>query len=110
MDRNELEKLAERYQQKADRAFENYQDTGLRRYDTERNNMEDLAEAMRMAANAADEHAEYTNMRGSLAGFVNTAQNIKCTTNQDDRVKLVDKLVEDLLAYGRMHSWIAMKG
>ena len=24
--------------------------------------------------------------------------------------KLVDKLVEDLLAYGRMHNWIAMKG
>lgn len=47
---------------------------------------------------------------GSLAGFVNAAQNIKCTTDQDDRVKLVDKLVEDLLAYGRMHSWIAMKG
>ena len=85
MDRSELEKLAERYQQKADRAFENYQDTGLRRYDTERNNMEDLADALRMAANAADEHA-------------------------DDRVKLVDKLVEDLLAYGRMHNWIAMKG
>ena len=53
MDRSELEKLAERYQQKADRAFENYQDTGLRRYDTERNNMEDLADALRMAANAA---------------------------------------------------------
>lgn len=34
MDRSELEKLAERYQQRADRAFENYQDTGLRRYDT----------------------------------------------------------------------------
>lgn len=47
---------------------------------------------------------------GSLAEFVNAAQNIKCTTDQDDRVKLVDKLVEDLLAYGRMHNWIAMKG
>ena len=73
-------------------------------------NMEDLADALRMAANAADEHAEHTNMRGSLAEFVNAAQNIKCTTDQDDRVKLVDKLVEDLLAYGRMHNWIAMKG
>lgn len=72
--------------------------------------MEDLADALRMAANAADEHVEYTNMRGSLAEFVNAAQNIKCTTDQDDSVKLVDKLVEDLLAYGRMHSWIAMKG
>lgn len=106
MNRNELEKLAERYQQRADRAFENYQETGIKRYDTERNNMEDLADALRMAANAADEHVEYTNMRGSLAEFVNAAQNIKCTTDQDDRVKLV----EDLLAYGRMHSWIAMKG
>ncbi len=110
MDKKTLEALAERYQKRADHAFENYQETGIKRYDTERNNMEDLADALRMAANAADEHAEYTNMRGSLAGFVNAAQNIKCTTDQDDRVKLVDKLVEDLLAYGRMHSWIAMKG
>lgn len=110
MDKKTLEALAERYQKRADHAFENYQETGIKRYDTERNNMEDLADALRMAANAADEHAEYTNMRGSLAGFVNAAQNIKCTTEQDDRVKLVDKLVEDLLAYGWMHSWIAMKG
>lgn len=110
MDRSELEKLAERYQQRADRAFENYRDTGLRRYDTECNNMEDLAEAMRMAANAADEHAEYTNMRGSIAAFVATALSIKCTANQDDRAALIDKLVEDLLAYGRMRSWIAAKG
>lgn len=110
MDRSELEELAERYQQRADRAFESYQYTGLRRYDAERARMEDLAEAMRMAANAADEHAEYTNMRGSIAVFVAIALSIKCTTNQDDRAELIDKLVEDLLAYGRMHSWIAMKG
>lgn len=64
MDGNELEKLAERYQQRADRAFENYQETGIKRYDTERNNMEDLADALRMAANAADEHAAYVGMRG----------------------------------------------
>lgn len=44
-----------------------------------------------------------------FAKFYSDAEN-KCTTDQDDRVKLVDKLVEDLLAYGRMHNWIAMKG
>ena len=55
MDKKTLEALAERYQKRADHAFENYQETGIKRYDTERNNMEDLADALRMAANAADE-------------------------------------------------------
>lgn len=59
MDKKTLETLAERYQKRADRAFENYQETGIKRYDTERNNMEDLADALRMAANAADEHNAY---------------------------------------------------
>lgn len=106
MDRSELEKLAERYQQKADRAFENYQDTGLRRYDTERNNMEDLADALRMAANAADEHNAYVGMRGAFVGLVTIAQEIELAADEESREELADKLVKDLLSYGRMYHWI----
>lgn len=106
MDRSELEKLAERYQQRADRAFENYQDTGLRRYDTERNNMEDLADALRMAANAADEHNAYVGMSGAFVGLVTIAQEIELAADEESREELADKLVKDLLSYGRMYHWI----
>lgn len=106
MNRNELEKLAERYQQRADRAFENYQETGIKRYDTERNNMEDLADALRMAANAADEHNAYVGMRGAFVGLVTIAQKIELAADEESREELVYKLLKDLLAYGRMYHWI----
>ena len=34
MDKKKLMELAERYQHKADTAFQNYQETGITRYDT----------------------------------------------------------------------------
>lgn len=106
MDRKTLEALAERYQKRADRAFENYQETGIKRYDTERNNMENLADALRMAANAADEHADYVGMRGSFAGLVTIAQNIELAADKEGREELIDELVKSLLTYGRMYHWI----
>lgn len=41
MDKKKLMELAERYQCKADTAFQNYQETGITRYDTARRNNED---------------------------------------------------------------------
>lgn len=106
MDKKTLEALAERYQKRADHAFENYQETGIKRYDTERNNMEDLADALRMAANAADEHNAYVGMRGSFVGLVTIAQKIELAEDEKSREELADKLVKDLLSYGRMYHWI----
>lgn len=42
MDKDKLYKLAERYQNKADTAYNAYQETGITRYDTARRNNEDL--------------------------------------------------------------------
>lgn len=106
MDKKSLNNLAERYQKRADRAFERYQETGIKHYDTERNKMKDLADALRMAANAADDHAELVAVRGSLVGFVTNAQKIKFAADKESREELVDNLVESLLAYGRMKCWI----
>ena len=47
MDKKKLMELAERYQCKADTAFQNYQETGITRYDTARRNNEDMAEALK---------------------------------------------------------------
>lgn len=67
MKREELEKLAEKYQQKADKAFQNYQETGMTRYDREHRTNEDLAEALRMAARAADDSSRLVDLRVTLA-------------------------------------------
>ena len=76
MNRNELEKLAERYQAKADKAYMNYQETGISRYDRERRNNEDLADALRMAAAASDDHAQLISIRCDLAGLAAKAENL----------------------------------
>ena len=67
MDKEKLYKLAERYQNKADTAYNAYQETGITRYDTARRNNEDLAEAIRAAAAASDEHNELVHLRGNMA-------------------------------------------
>lgn len=48
----ELDALVEKYEAKAARAYQNYQETGITRYDREHRNADDLASAMRMAASA----------------------------------------------------------
>ena len=67
MDKKKLMELAERYQRKADAAFQNYQETGITRYDTARRNNEDMAEALRMAASAKEDHDRMIHLRGVLS-------------------------------------------
>ena len=66
MTKDKLEKLAEQYQRKADAAYENYQETGITRYNTARRNNEDMADALRMAAAAKDDHDKMICLRHEL--------------------------------------------
>lgn len=66
MTKVEIIALAERWQTKADRAMERYQEDGLARHNREREQAEDLAEALRIAANAADDHDELISLRGAV--------------------------------------------
>lgn len=66
MTKVELIALAERWQTKADRAMERYQEDGLPRHNREREQAQDLADALRVAANAADDHSELISLRGAV--------------------------------------------
>ena len=66
MTKVELIALAERWQTKADRAMERYQEDGLARHNREREQAQDLADALRVAANAADDHSELISLRGAV--------------------------------------------
>ena len=74
MKREDLGKLAAKYQEKADRAYQNYQETGITRYNRERRNAEDMAEALRAAANAADEHVLLGHIRAEFVWYAGRAE------------------------------------
>lgn len=107
MDKKDLEALAEKYQKKADEKYMLYQETGLTRYDTEYRKNDDLAAAMRMAADAEEDHAALIAMRGMVSSFASSAAEAKrAGLSEAEREKIIDALLRDLIAYGRMNGLI----
>lgn len=96
LSKDELEKLAAKYQDKADRAYRNYQETGVSRYDRERRNAEDMAEALRAAANAAEEHSALGSIRGEFLWIAGQAD--KALAENAPREKLAE-ILEGVVSY-----------
>lgn len=97
MNRNDLELLAEKYQMKADRAYRNYQETGITKYDRERRQNEDLADAMRMAAAASDDHHALIHLRGAVASLASEAKHIEFVPD-DQKPKALEALRKNLIS------------
>lgn len=66
MTKVEIAVLAEHWQDKAYRAMDRYQESGLARHNREREQAQDLAEALQIAASAADDHSELISLRGAV--------------------------------------------
>ena len=105
MDRNELEALADKHQQKADKAYRNYQETGITRYDRERRKNEDFADAFRMAAAASDDHQKMIHLRATLANLASEASHISHMP-EDQKPKALESLHKNLLALARLEGLI----
>ena len=92
MNKADLERMADRYQAKADKAYMNYQETGMSRYDREQRNYDDLAMALRVAASASDDHAQLISMRCDLGLLGAKAQDLLATplydAYQDGRIRV----------------------
>lgn len=97
MTRAELEVLAEKYQARADRAYKNYHETGLSRYDRDRRNNEELADIARIAATAADDHNRLIHMRASLASLAAEAKRIPHTAD-DQKPAALEQLRKNILS------------
>lgn len=91
----ELEALAEKYAAKAEKAFQNYQETGISRYSREYHNAEELFYAFQAAANAAEEHAALLGMQTVMHNLAGRAQ--KADTEEKARAVL-----EELVSHARM--------
>ena len=76
MTQDQLLKLAQRYDDKANKAYYNYQETGMPRYDRERANAEDLADAMRIAAAAAEDHNKLIALKAEVVDLAYRAETI----------------------------------
>lgn len=64
--KDELIAMAKKYDDKASKAYYNYQETGTQRYHREMENAEDMADALRMAASAEEDHNKLLNLRAEL--------------------------------------------
>lgn len=91
----ELEALAKKYAAKADKAYQNYQETGISRYSREYHNAEELFYAFQAAANAAEEHAALLGMQTVMHNLAGRAQ--KADTEEKARAVL-----KELVSYARM--------
>ncbi len=96
MSKAELEVLVQKYEDKADRAYRNYQDTGISRYDRERRNAETMADAFRMAAGASDDYAAMIHLRADLveAAYMARAAMKSPDENKSAEMEKVLKTVE----------------
>lgn len=106
MTKAELEKLAEKYQAKADADYRNYQETGITRYGTSYRRNEDMADAFRMAAAAADEHNAYIAMKGQMANFSWRAKMASTAETEEKRNELMEAMVRDLVSYGALQGLV----
>ncbi len=96
MTKNELEKLAGKYQAKADRAGVIYQETGMQRYYRDYQNNEDMADALRMAAKASEEHRKMLSLQSALALLAGRVQ----------QGEPPEDIVSMLMGYARLYGLI----
>lgn len=105
MNHDDLERLAEQFQNKADRAYLNYQETGITRYDNERRKNEDLADALRMAAAASDDHHRLIHVRGTFSSLAGEAKRIEYLP-EDQKVAALESLRKNLMAAAKLEGVI----
>lgn len=109
MSKAELEALAEKYEAKASRAFMNYQETGVTRYDRERRNAEDLAAAMRMAASASDNYSSLVHLRADVSMMASDAKTAM-RAPEEEREEAMKKVLKNLVSVAVMGGLISDDG
>lgn len=101
----DLEAMIEKFDAKAEKAYRNYQETGMSRYDRERTRNENLADALRMALNAADDHIAAVDLRCNLADLGHRAQLL--LRNRDTApIEDVEQLLRDVAASATLRGLI----
>ena len=98
MSKAELEVLAEKYEAKAQRSYQNYQDTGVARYDRERRNAEELSSAMRMASQASDDYSKLTSIKFEVSILADLAKKAM-REPEDKRCGAMEQALRSLVSF-----------
>lgn len=93
----EIYALADKYSNKAAKALEKYEETGLARYYRESCKAEELEDALRMAAAAYDDRVALVHLRGELDRLASLAERCKSDPT------LLGPLRDDVLMTARIH-------
>lgn len=102
MNKATIEKLALKYQAKADKDFNNYQESGIKQYLYSYHKNEDLAVALRVAVGAADEHQAYIALKLRMAGFIQRAERAAGTQVDFEKEVIIKTLIQDMIQYGKL--------
>lgn len=97
--KKKLEELIAKYEKQAAQQFDNYQQTGMTRYETAYHNAEDLADTLRMALNASDEHTALLHYKGQLSILAGEAV-------RADTPEAKDRVLRSLISFARMQGLI----
>ena len=84
--KDKLLAMAEKYQAKAEKAYQNYQETGIQKYQTAYRNADDLAASLTAAADAVEDKQLLMSLKSEIIWYAHifelTANNIS-----DEKVK-----------------------
>ena len=105
MTKKELIALADKHQEKAEKAYNNYQETGITRYSRDYRNNEDLAAALRMAANAEENHRSLVSLRVDISRVASSAADAERAA-EDLKLSRMTAVIKELLAVARLHGLI----
>ena len=96
MTKEQLETMAERYQKRADRNMQYFQESGTQRYLTEYNRFDDIAQACRQAAYSADEHNRYIYLSSEIGQLKGKAKQLLDLGSPDPQE--MERLLRNLAA------------
>ena len=98
MSKAELEALAEKYEAKAERAYHNYQESGVSRYCREYRSADELASAMRMAAEASDDYSKLTSIKFKVSILADLAKKAMWEP-EDKRCDAMEQALRSLVSF-----------
>lgn len=103
MNKETLDAMVAKYERKADEAFRNYQETGMRRYEKVYEDATDLADTLRMAQSAHEDHTELVHWRGQISVLASMAKRAK-------EPEQMEKVLKELISTARMHGLTSGEG
>ena len=98
MTKEGIEKFIEHYEGVSARNYDNYQQSGIARYDREYRKAEDMVEIGRMALSIVDSREQNNNMRFYIGTWGSKAIDILHYAKHEDQTEEIQQLLRDMKA------------